>query len=156
MPEGVRPKLVSDRDDWGVRSKFLTYMPALDGLRGIAVLLVFVHHAFPWIGIPDGLAVDVFFVISGWLITWTLLKECRKTELIRSPARAHLTNISVAYNLSSVEHHAHAWSLAMEDQFYLVWPLVLLAVLSLNFPGESSPPSLRSRRSRRSPVSCSL
>ncbi|HET6953836.1 MAG TPA: acyltransferase family protein [Acidimicrobiales bacterium] len=63
----------------------LTYRPALDGLRAVAVLAVMVHHAavrVPWIEgafVPGGfLGVDVFFVVSGFLITSLLLVELRR------------------------------------------------------------------------------
>src|SRR5277367_3553464 len=52
-------------------------IPGLDGLRAIAVFLViFYHFGFPWA--PGGLGVLIFFVISGFLITWLLLKEHEK------------------------------------------------------------------------------
>ena len=61
-------------------SKHLPYMPGLDGLRAIAVLAVFVYHFHNGGGwLPGGfLGVDVFFVISGYLITSLLLSEFRK------------------------------------------------------------------------------
>src|SRR3954451_24401718 len=60
--------------------KRLPYMPGLDGLRAIAVLAVFVYHFHNGGGwLPGGfLGVDVFFVISGYLITSLLLSEFRK------------------------------------------------------------------------------
>src|SRR6266498_3625233 len=68
--------------------RHLPYMPGLDGLRAIAVLAVFVYHFHNGGGwLPGGfLGVDVFFVISGYLITSLLLSEYRKegrVDLIR-------------------------------------------------------------------------
>ncbi|MBU2986874.1 acyltransferase [Saccharophagus degradans] len=61
-----------------LQSKFdLTYSPALNGLRGYAILLVIIFHAAPhdWL-IGGYLGVDVFFTLSGFLITNLLIKEC--------------------------------------------------------------------------------
>src|SRR5262252_264954 len=55
----------------------LSHIPALDGIRAIAVFLViFYHFGFLWV--PGGLGVVIFFVLSGFLITWLLLKENEK------------------------------------------------------------------------------
>ena len=52
-----------------------TYIPELDGLRGISILLVFIHHVYFTV-LPGGfLGVDIFFVLSGFLITSLLLRE---------------------------------------------------------------------------------
>jgi peptidoglycan/LPS O-acetylase OafA/YrhL len=151
-----------------VRSKSLTYMPALDGLRAVAVAMVFLVHAFPESGFPGGLGVDVFFVISGFLITRILLTQIDRTGTIRLrsfyarrltrlyPALLTMTALVLVYlavagqgwphpegvyagvavlYLSNVymtltghlmEPLTHTWSLAMEEQFYLLWPPVLL------------------------------
>ena len=61
-----------------MRSKSLQYMPAPDGLRAVSVGMVFTVHALPALRFPGGLGVDVFFVISGFLITRILLKEYRR------------------------------------------------------------------------------
>ncbi|HET7035217.1 MAG TPA: acyltransferase, partial [Thermomicrobiaceae bacterium] len=64
----------------------LPYLPALDGIRGVAVLAVIVYHARPgWL--PAGfLGVDIFFVLSGYLITALLLAEWRRSQTIDLPA----------------------------------------------------------------------
>src|SRR5256885_16007106 len=51
-----------------------THLPALDGLRAVAVLTVIVEH-FGIAGVPGDLGVSAFFVLSGFLITWLLLRE---------------------------------------------------------------------------------
>lgn len=67
----------------------LAYNPSLDGLRGIAILAVFVHHIESLIYSPEpgyfsggALGVDIFFVLSGFLITTLLLKEWQQTNRI--------------------------------------------------------------------------
>jgi peptidoglycan/LPS O-acetylase OafA/YrhL len=148
----------------------LPFMPALTGIRAIAVGMVFLVHAFPGLGFPGGLGVDVFFVISGFLITLILMKEHRKTgtvnlkrfyinRLIRlypalllmvavfliafplvrisflndaiqsSIAVTYMSNIYMTVTDNSLGHLKHTWSLAMEEQFYFVWPLLLLVAL---------------------------
>ncbi len=141
----------------------LPNIPALDGLRAISVALVIFYHA----GIPVSgpLGVLIFFVISGFLITWLLLKENEKhgTVSLRGfyrrrtfrifPAFYCFWVVSVALRMlsrgsvpwptawSSFFYYAnyyhgivrpadqfliHTWSLAVEEQFYLFWPLVFL------------------------------
>ena len=148
------------------------YLPGLDGIRAIAVLAVMAFHLnFGWA--PGGLlGVQVFFVLSGYLITDLLVAEYRRHRGIALgkfwlrrarrllPAlfvtvgwatlfdRSQLTALrsdlpsSVFYfsNWWFIFHHisyfakfgppsplGHLWSLSIEEQFYLVWPLVLLA-----------------------------
>ena len=153
----------------------------IEGLRGVAVLLVLLYHAtFPWI---EGgyIGVDVFFVISGYLITRLLIGEFEsgtfsaKNFYIRRIRRLipallatilltllaglailspqHLEELGVssifaALSLSNV-HFAfaggyfetsskikpllHTWSLSVEEQFYLVWPLTLWAIFAVAF-----------------------
>ncbi len=156
------------------------HWPALDGLRAIAVLAVLLYHAgVTWL--PGGLlGVDLFFVLSGFLITGLLLGEwnrsgridlarfwgrrarrllpallilllavCAYARFIASPGQAaSLRDDSLAtlfyvgnwrfalshqgyFDTTAPSPLRHTWSLAVEEQFYLVWPLVVLAVLGL-------------------------
>ena len=143
-------------------------LPSLDGLRAVAVTLVIVHHLHvPYS--PDGRGVLTFFVLSGFLITWMLLKESETTGavsvrnfyvrrvlrifpafyvfLILSIVARIVTigwpnrfllldyiccfSYTVNYRFAltpNIEHTAwHTWALAIEEQFYLLWPLVFLA-----------------------------
>lgn len=151
-------------------AKKLGYVPALDGLRGVAIALVMLYHA----GFLAGgyIGVDVFFVLSGFLITSLLLEEraargrisltgfyARRARRIlpalfalllvylavvglagesgfRAVALSGFFTGNVVHAFVSpnpLAHNqlalAHLWSLAEEEQFYLLWPvaLVLLA-----------------------------
>lgn len=159
----------------------LEYRPYLDGLRGIAVLLVFVFHAARP-ALPGGfIGVDVFFVLSGYLITRILLVEHSRSGAIRvadfyarrvrrlMPAVVLLVVVVVLreavwgnlietatrlkdsiatlfyvenWNLIqqadqyfeaslSPSPLRHAWSLSIEEQFYLFWPVLVIAVLAV-------------------------
>lgn len=150
----------------------------LDGLRAIAVLLVVVYHLFPaWFLHSGFVGVDVFFVISGFLITSLLLREhaASGTVALRAfwtrrarrllPALALVVTMSAtaawfvggdvlvglgrqvlgaatfSYNWVSIaggasyfgaaepELFRNLWSLAVEEQFYVLWPLLLPLVL---------------------------
>lgn len=156
----------------------IQYIPAIDGLRAIAVLAVmFYHLGFSWI--PGGfLGVDLFFVISGYVITRLILDsiaqsgglDLRKFYIARArrllPALLFMivtTTIAIGiwapdtikrlvtdipFSLTGMMNWwlvyrqqdyfeaigrppllQHTWSLAVETQFYLIWPLVLLLVL---------------------------
>jgi len=155
------------------------WRPGLDGLRAIAVLGVMAYHE-PNVELAGGfLGVDLFFVLSGFLITGLLLDERRRsgTVSLRSfwnrrarrllPALAAFLLAVVAitmiigdvsqrrdlpggifssvfyvsnWNLitqnqsyfnqfGSLSPLRHLWSLAIEEQFYLLWPLIVLACL---------------------------
>ena len=153
-------------------------LPTLDGLRGVAVLAVVLYHYQTRPIVPGGLfGVDLFFVLSGFLITTLLVQEWQQTGRIDLadfyrrrclrllPAAlafvATYTAIVVVlsedetvaaltandafsnaglflfqgYNWALIEDVAPAggyaplWSLAVEAQFSLVWPVVLLALL---------------------------
>jgi peptidoglycan/LPS O-acetylase OafA/YrhL len=160
------------------------HLPALDGLRGIAILLVIVHHA----ALPSGelshpvvneilhlgfAGVDLFFVLSGFLITGILLDARGGDGYYRAFYGRRLLRIAPAYYLflaitwlviplltadpsfapppeyrADGAAHAvygsnllfawsgevrwrpvgHLWSLSIEEQFYLVWPLLVAAL----------------------------
>jgi len=152
----------------------------IEGLRGLAVLLVVAYHAF---GAPLGgfVGVDVFFVISGYLITGILLRERARTGRISItgfyarrarrilpaalvtivttvvaavvvwyPVRAWSVGLDGVWSALFVENwhliavgtdylHAadpasplqHFWSLAVEEQFYAVWPVVVILLTAL-------------------------
>lgn len=140
----------------------------LDGLRGLSVLAVFLFHT-GIAGVGGGfVGVDVFFVLSGFLITGLLVKEHTMTGTIDLlafyfrrmrrlypallavlaaialylfvfepelrapleilPALLYVMNWVRALGLYDAVMTAHTWSLAIEEQFYLLWPIVLLSV----------------------------
>lgn len=147
----------------------LGYQPGLDGLRGIAVALVVLFHArILWFG-NGGIGVEVFFVLSGFLITSLLIEEfSRRGSLsfrgfyVRRAARllpAYLAVVVVALAVESLFLDqggtrrgalvsffyaanwagivdpgagqgmlAHTWTLSIEEQFYLLWPVLLLVL----------------------------
>jgi peptidoglycan/LPS O-acetylase OafA/YrhL len=134
----------------------LGYRPELDGLRGIAAALVVLGHLH--LGFRNGgPAVSLFFVLSGFLIT-TLLLEERQPSIARFYERrarrlfpalgfalavVAVTGLVTARETALVAGYignweraaggylgamSHSWSLAIEEQFYLLWPLVFLTV----------------------------
>ena len=156
----------------------IRYIPAIDGLRAVAVVAVMLYHlGFTWI--PGGfLGVDLFFVISGYVITRLLLDSIQRSggldlrafykARIRRlfPPLVFMIFVTVFYigiwapetmrrfvsdspfallggmNWWLVFRHTdyfdtisrppllqHTWSLGVEAQFYLIWPLILLLVL---------------------------
>ncbi|MGH2840144.1 MAG: acyltransferase family protein, partial [Solirubrobacteraceae bacterium] len=157
-----------------------SYRPALDGVRAVAVLAVIAYHVNALL--PAGfLGVDVFFVLSGYLITALLVQErlahgrlrlaefwarrarrllpallivlavtavvtaysapvatfdARRSDIISTllyAANWHFIATDQSYfaTFSGVSPLRHMWSLAIEEQFYLVWPLVIGAALAV-------------------------
>ncbi len=153
----------------------------LDGLRALAVLAVFAYHLWPQ-AVPGGfIGVDVFFVISGFLITSLLIRELDASggiDLTRFwirrarrllPALAVVIVVSIAaawlvggdllvgierqtlgavtfstnwldiaagtdyFDQSTQPLFLTFWSLAVEEQFYLFWPLVVLGIATLGW-----------------------
>lgn len=155
----------------------LGHRPVLDGLRGIAILLVMLMHTQL---LPNGyMGVDVFFGLSGFLITTLLVEEWEKHGGISLkrfygrrarrllPALAVILVACVIVNATlytlagwplgmkllttslfvnnwmvTLDHArlgslTPTWSLAQEEQFYLLWPLLLLALLRLRVDGRA-------------------
>lgn len=156
------------------------YLPYIDGLRAIAVTLVIFHH-LKIFGMAGGfIGVDIFFVISGYLITRNLISDYNnhtlsiynfyKSRIIRlAPAFFTVITASIALfcfiltpeelikfyqsiiysNLFVMNFYLskelgnyfsintatmplmHFWSLAVEEQYYIVWPLILVAILKI-------------------------
>jgi peptidoglycan/LPS O-acetylase OafA/YrhL len=159
----------------------LAYLPALDGIRGVAMLAIMGVHAGVFLTNGGFFLLDSFFALSGFLITSLLIVEWRKRDTIKLGAfwarRARrllpalffmLIGVAIIYGLfvpagtyptlrgdalSALFYFAnwhyiasgsnyfhmtgltspliHTWSLAVEEQFYLVWPLVFLGVMKL-------------------------
>ena len=156
----------------------LRQVKGLDGLRGLAVLAVVIYHFFGDI-LPGGyLGVDLFFVLSGFLITSLLVREYRVSQTIslkdfwirrfRRILPAALVTLFIVTALvtaiggdiavgireqflgtlffvnnwtqiatsqsyfaeNEVQVFAHYWSLAVEEQFYIIWPLLTLAMFT--------------------------
>lgn len=166
-----------------IQDKSLSYRPDIDGLRAIAILLVVAFH----VGLPGFEAgfvgVDIFFVISGFLITGLLLDELRRSDkidfigfycrrvrrllpaivavlivvsilgllflhpygqqqrLAKSVIASALFVANIYFSITTggyFETHEsdipllHFWSLAVEEQFYALWPLTLIFVTALS------------------------
>ena len=150
------------------------YRPDIDGLRGLAVLLVVAYHAFPNFRTGGFVGVDVFFVISGYLITQLVLAGlktrtfslaefyrrrvrrivpallvvmttcCIVTWFLFLPGELQWFGRSLAWCASFLANMffagaggyfaraaesfplLHLWSLGVEEQFYLAWPVLLI------------------------------
>jgi peptidoglycan/LPS O-acetylase OafA/YrhL len=159
----------------------LSYFPSLDGVRGIAVVVIMGYHGGVFLTSGGFYSLDTFFALSGFLITSLLIAEWRATRTVRlrvfwaRRARRLLPGLLVLligvsiYNaflvpagmyphlrsdaVSTLFYFAnwhfiaagsnyfnqtgatspllHTWSLAVEEQFYLVWPLIVLATLKI-------------------------
>jgi peptidoglycan/LPS O-acetylase OafA/YrhL len=141
------------------------HIPALDGIRALAVFVVILYHSGAVTAVPGDLGVEAFFVLSGFLITTLLIREYERTGSIsfrgfyrRRTLRifpAYYAYIAFSLTIDTLRHHpwskglllaglgyvvnyynaalghpttsvAHAWSLAVEEQFYLIWPVLFL------------------------------
>ena len=137
--------------------------PALDGIRGFAVLAVLAQHLKLPYSTHGALGVDVFFTLSGFLITVLLVEEWCQNGRIHlghfymrrvlrlypalllmllivsffSPARGYIvsaltysTNWVIALKILPLNLElGHTWTLAIEEQYYLLWPLTLSILL---------------------------
>lgn len=160
-------------------SQTSAYRPDIDGLRAIAVLSVLLYHA--GLGFPGGfVGVDVFFVISGYLITSLILKDLHRGSFsmiefwerrvrrilpalalviiaslisgwflflpvdLRALGRSAVAQAFLSSNINfllesgyfdqaaEIKPLLHTWSLAVEEQFYLLFPFLLVAVHRLS------------------------
>src|SRR6478735_6341905 len=104
------------------------HVPALDGVRAVAVVAVLAFHG----GLPGArggfLGVDAFFVLSGYLITALLLADGIAALLYVANWRMILRGGDYFAQTAAPSPLEHTWSLGIEEQFYLAWPLVLCAV----------------------------
>jgi peptidoglycan/LPS O-acetylase OafA/YrhL len=161
------------------RESVMKYHPEIDGLRAVSVMsVVFYHVGYAWM--PGGfIGVDVFFVISGFLITGLLVENHDRGRpslfdfyirrmrrlgpallmlvalcmiagyFMLSPGDYEVLGLSSLYTLFASSNFyflyntgyfdvssqsialLHTWSLAVEEQFYLVWPLALWLILKV-------------------------
>lgn len=164
MSEPAGPDTDPDNALWsGLAQKHLA---ALDGLRLVAVLMVILYH-FGLTVVPGGHGVMIFFVLSGFLITWLLLNEFEKSGTVSlaafyrrrvlrifpafyafwilwtaaellfnkpvpwaqaTSALVYATNYYNAIMGDPNTGYSHTWSLAIEEQFYLLWPAAFLTI----------------------------
>src|SRR6187455_597337 len=146
-----------------------TFRPDIEGLRGVAILLVVLFHARVPALAGGFVGVDVFFVLSGFFITGLLVRERETTgdvslnefygrralRLLPALLVVLLATLAIVFTLyapidrplvagnvefargalnyfgSSDNPLLHTWSLAVEEQFYLVWPLLLVVFVPI-------------------------
>ena len=174
-PSSDLDQFATNGDSAGRNNAGLPYMPGVDGLRALAVLAVIIYHS-EFESFSGGfLGVEIFFVISGYLITALLLDEYSTNNTVNlrrfwtrrarrllpalliyiagSVALAYalaedvvptkgeiLSTLGYVYNWFGIFQEIsytevferknffhHLWSLAVEEQFYLLWPVILLA-----------------------------
>ncbi|QXB55501.1 acyltransferase family protein [Aeromonas sp. FDAARGOS 1415] len=163
----------------------LNYRPEIDGLRAVAVLSVIIYHFFPQTLSGGFVGVDIFFVISGYLITSIIYKDAESNNFSyidfykRRALRIFPALIAVLFacllygwfNLLQGEYRLlgkhvflgsffvanlalllesgyfdsaselkpllHLWSLGVEEQFYIVWPITILLLFSNKKAGKA-------------------
>ena len=167
------------KNEVDVTSFRLGYVPSLDGLRGISIIAVMAFNGHLLRMEGGFIGVDIFFALSGFLITSLLVGEYARSStisfkkfyfrralrllpalfvlmivcmvyalLIQSPESSLVTFKGVLYTLFYVANWAqvppnlpgigplsHAWSLSVEEQFYIVWPLALIFLLKIKSKG---------------------
>jgi peptidoglycan/LPS O-acetylase OafA/YrhL len=163
------------------RGPSISYIPALDGIRGVAIIVIMGYHGGVFLTSGGFYSLDTFFALSGFLITTLLISEWQRTTTVRLlrfwarrarrllpallvmllgvaffaaflvPAGTYPTLRADAF--SSLFYYAnwhfiangsnyfnqtaltspltHTWSLAVEEQFYLVWPLIVLGLFKI-------------------------
>jgi peptidoglycan/LPS O-acetylase OafA/YrhL len=159
----------------------IDYIPALDGIRGVAIIVIMGYHGGVFLTTGGFYSLDTFFALSGFLITSLLIAEQQRTGAIRLarfwvrrarrllpglllmlvgvalfaaflvPADTYptlrgdgLASLFYVANWHFIDSGSnyfvqtaltspltHMWSLAVEEQFYLVWPLVVLGLFAL-------------------------
>ena len=175
-PEPTRPPKTTTAD---LTSALLGgRIVGLDFLRAVAVMLVLGDHSGAYLlgvdmGLNGGLGVELFFVLSGFLITWMLQHEFQKHQTIDFrafywrrllrlmpifyvyvilcllmlallhrpiPWGAVVSGLTYTTNYYQALHDApthflsHCWSLAVEEQFYFLWPMALWLILKRKLP----------------------
>jgi peptidoglycan/LPS O-acetylase OafA/YrhL len=150
-----------------------SYRPDIDGLRAVAILMVLIYHCFPSVLKAGFIGVDIFFVISGYLISSIIFKnleqntfsfkefysrrirrifpvliivltsclifgwfflyqeEYQEIAFHSASSAIFLTNFQLLKESGYFDNEAtlkpilHLWSLSIEEQFYILWPLLL-------------------------------
>ncbi|HKP16664.1 MAG TPA: acyltransferase family protein [Gemmatimonadaceae bacterium] len=173
-----------------------TFRPDIEGLRGVAILLVVLFHARVPALAGGFVGVDVFFVLSGFFITGLLVRERETTgdvglnefygrralRLLPALLVVLLATLAIVFSLyapidrprvagtaRAVALHAgnvefargaldyfgstshpllHTWSLAVEEQFYLVWPLLLVVIVPLLLRDDADSAAMRRTATR--------